>query len=1125
MSAQDQGDHNCVASEMMTMKVKKNKQRKVRMAKKGKVREKTQKKNEHMVSLSIDGKPITVEKGTTVLEAAQKLNIDIPTLCYHKALSPYGACRLCVVEITKGKSKKIQTSCVYPCEEGLEIATDTLELREIRKTMIQLIMARAPNSEKVQEMARSLGVVDTPFVIRDEQCILCGLCVRMCRERMGQDVIGFKGRGDTREIAPPFDVESPRCMVCGACYTICPTAAARLKKMGTKTPRPLLDEFDERLRSRPAIRIPFPQAVPNAAIIDREHCVHFATDKCMICQDMCEAKAIDFNQQEEKIALPVGSVILASGAEAYEGTMRREYGYGRFPNVVTSLEFERILSASGPFHGHIQRPSDGQAPKRIAFIQCVGSREDDYTYCSSVCCMYATKEALIAMEHSPGLDCTIFFMDLRAFGKGFDEYYEKAKKNGVHYIRCRPSSVDEDIETKDLLLKYFEEDGKVQMNTFDMVVLACGLHPSADLQHYARILGIELNKAHFCKTDPLAPTASTREGIYVCGPCSEPKDIPETVTQSSAAAAQAMELLASERHSLITQKEYPPEIDVSKQEPRIGVFICQCGINIGAYVDVSEVVKYTKNLPSVVYAEDNLYTCSQDSQRRIIEMIGTHKLNRVVVASCTPRTHEALFRETIREAGLNPYLFEMANIRDQCSWIHMSEPEEATAKAKDLVRMAVAKAQGLSPLKRVEIDVTQKALVIGGGLAGMMASLSLADQGYQVFLVEKTNALGGHARHIYYTLENGDVPAFLGNLEHRIREHPMIEVCTDAYVKEVNGFIGNYKTVVACAGKKEKTYTHGVIIVATGAQEYQPTEYLYGKDERVITQQELEQLIHMNGHGLFNLEELSSVVMIQCVGSRESDHMYCSRRCCSQAIKNALKLHEINPKLRIFVMYRDIRTYGFKEEFYTKARESGVMFVRYDPEHKPVLTNGSDKLSVSFYDPVLGESVEVHPSMVVLSTGIVPNANNGHIAKMLKVPLNSDGYFLEAHVKLRPVDFATEGIFVAGLAHGPKFMSETISQARAAAARAATILAQDKYYAEATVSQVNEDLCVGCGICSNLCPYEAISMVTENGQRRSKVNEALCKGCGTCVAACPSGAMDQCGFTKHQIMAMIEAMK
>ncbi|MBA7623628.1 Ion-translocating oxidoreductase complex subunit B [subsurface metagenome] len=905
--------------------------------------------------------------------------------------------------------------------------------------------------------------------------------------------------------------------------------------------------------------------MPNAAVIDKEHCVHFLTDKCKICQDLCEAEAIDFDQKEEILDLHVGSVILSCGFEVYDGKKKREYGNGRYENVVTSVEFERILSASGPYQGHIQRPGDRKDPEKIAFIQCVGSRDDEHKYCSSVCCMHATKEAVIAMEHSPELRCTIFYMDLRAFGKGFDEYYEKAKNSGVKYIRCRPSSIEEITESKNLIIKYSDGNGKIRAEEFDMVVLSCGLKPLKQMPELAQKLSIRLNEHGFFQTDTFTPIQSSRKGVFVCGPCTEPKDIPETVTQSSAAAAKTMELLAEKRNTLITRKEYPPELDVSNQEPRIGAFICHCGINIAGYVDVPLVVEYTKTLPHVVYAEDNLYTCSQDSQKRIIEMIKKHKLNRVVVASCTPRTHEPLFRETIQEAGLNPYLFEMANIRDQCSWIHMIEPKEATEKAKDLVKMAVTKAQLLTPLKRVEIDVIQKALVIGGGIAGIVSSLSLARQGFEVFLVEKEKELGGNLRHIYYTIEGDDVKIFLKRIIKQVRNNELIHVFTNAEIESVSGFIGNYETEILIADGTKEEFKHGVVIVATGAQEYQPTEYLYGKDKRVITQRELEELIEeVRGKKQEvrnqnqevrnqkqevrskkqevrsqkqevrskNREEnlascighLASVVMIQCIGSRDNGHPYCSRRCCSQAIKNSLKLLELNPKAKIYVLYRDIRTYGFKEDFYTKARETGVMFIQYDNEKKPLLQNNNSSLEISVFEPVLQENIEIHPDLVVLSTGIVPH-NNDRIAKMLKVPLNSDGYFLEAHVKLRPVDFATEGIFVAGLAHSPKFINETVGQAEAAAARAATILANDKYYAEATVSHVNEELCVGCGVCSSLCPYEAIEIITEDGKRISKVNEALCKGCGTCVAACPSGAMDQYGFTKNQIMAMVEAIK
>jgi heterodisulfide reductase subunit A len=1080
-----------------------------------------------MVDLLIDKKSVQIEPGKTILEACQKLNISIPTLCYHKALTPYGSCRLCVVEITKNGKKFIDTSCTYPVESGIEVATNTPDLLNIRRTMIQLLMARTPGSEKINEIASMLGIHETPFKKLNKDCILCGLCVRVCRERMGRNVLGFAMRGDNRKVMPPFDVSSKRCMACGACYFVCPMVADKLKTMTGKDAVPILDEFDEGLKARPVIHIPFPQAVPNVAIVDKDRCVHLAADGCRICEEYCEAKAIDFQQQEEIVDLNVGAIILACGFDEYDAKGRSEYGYGRYPNVVTSIEFERILSASGPYQGHVLKPSDQSEPQRIAFIQCVGSRDpkSGRNYCSSVCCTYAIKEAIIAKEHARNeLDTTIFYMDIRTYGKGFEAYYERAKKEyGVRFVRAGISNIDEIAESKNLLVHYESEDGQIRQEEFDLVVLSVGLIPKPDADILAKQMRISLNEHGFFKSSEFMPMDTIRDGIYVCGVSSGPKDIPESVTQASGAAAKAMSLLSAARKSLVSVKSYPPELDISKQDIRIGVFICHCGINIGGYVDVPHIVEYARSLPNVACVEQNLYTCSQDTQRKIIDIIKEKQINRVVVASCTPRTHESLFRETIREAGLNPYLFEMANIRDQCSWIHMRATKAATEKAKDLVKMAVSKARLLKPLKRVEIQVLQKALVIGGGITGMVVSLSLAEQGFEVFLVERESELGGHMRHIYYTIEGRNVQNFLKRIIGDVFHHPLIRIYTKATIAAITGFIGNYETEISIGSSGTERVKHGVVVVATGAGEYVPEEYLYGKNNKVVTQRELEQLMSDAG-STQTLENVDSIVMIQCVGSRDERHPYCSRICCSQAVKNALNFYKINPYANIYVLYKDMRTYGFKEDYYQKAREAGVVFIRYDDDHKPQIKAENGSISVSVMEPILGECIDINPDLVVLAAGVEAHRDNSDLAKMLKVPLNAEGFFLEAHVKLRPVDFATEGIFVAGMAHSPKCIDEAISQAEAAAARAVTIIAHDKYYAEATVSYVNEELCAGCGICSKLCPYEAIEMVYENDRRKSKVNEALCKGCGTCASACPSGAIDQYGFTKNQIMAMIHAL-
>ena len=846
---------------------------------------------------------------------------------------------------------------------------------------------------------------------------------------------------------------------------------------------------------------------------------------CKQCVEACEADATDHDMADETIRLNVGSVILAPGYEIFDATLKSEYGYGRYPNVLNSLEFERVLSASGPFSGHVIRPSDQKEPKKIAWIQCVGSRDNSCgnNYCSSVCCTYAIKEAVIAKEHAPSIEPTIFYMDMRTYGKDFEKYYNRAEEEqGVRFVRCRISSVEEDPKTKNLYIKYETEDGQLKEEIFDMVILSVGFVPRENAQELAKKIGIKLNEFGFCVTPEFDPINTTRRGIFVCGAFSGPKDIPETVMEASGAAAKASSIIASERNTLTEKKEYPPEIDVSGEEPRIGLFICHCGINIGAYVDVPSLVEYSKTLPNVAYAEDNLYTCSEDTQRKIVEKIKEHKLNRVIVASCTPRTHEPLFQATIREAGLNPHLFEMANIRDQCSWVHMKEPKKATAKARQLVKMAVAKAALIEPLQTIELDVIQKALVIGGGLAGMISALTIADQGFEVCIVEKEKELGGNLRNIHWTLlEDYDVQPYMRSIIERVEKHPKIHVYKEAQIDKVEGHIGNYITTIK-NGTAKLTVEHGIILVATGAEEYKPNEYLYGKDNRVMTQLELEK--KLAGGTSFGKK---TIVMIQCVGSRDDEHPYCSRVCCGEAIKNSLKIKEKNSDAEIYILYRDMRTYGFRETYYEKARNKGIIFVRYSKDKKPKVKKVKNDLEVETKDLILGEKLLLHADWLILSPAIVPHTGNVELAQKLKVPLNEDNFFLEAHVKLRPVDFATEGIFLAGMAHSPKSITETIAQAYGAASRALIIISKDKYYTDAPIAYVDENLCSGCGVCEKMCSYGAIEMITEieggKTKRLAHVLEGVCKGCGSCVSACPSGAIEQKGFKREQIISMIDA--
>jgi heterodisulfide reductase subunit A len=904
-------------------------------------------------------------------------------------------------------------------------------------------------------------------------------------------------------------LDQEKCTGCGVCAQECPVEA--------------IDCFNEGLSNRAAISVKFPQAVPLVFSIDQDVCIG-----CGCCKGVCKANAIDYTLEDKFTTLNVGAVILALGFDEYDPSITNHYGYGKYLNVVTSTEFERILSASGPHSGLILRPSDGTIPKKIAFLQCVGSRDKRKggEWCSSVCCMYTAKEAVIAKEHMDIISPTIFSMDIRACGKDFDKYIERAKEEyGVRYIRSRISQVKEDPETNNLILQYEKEDGKIINEIFNLVVLAVGAQPHNSAKELAEKVGIKLNEYGFCKTSPFNAIETSREGIYTCGMFSEPKDIPETVVEASAAAAAVNVLLADKRNTLVTKKELPPEITVDLYPPRIGVFICHCGINIGGVVNVPEVVEYANNLPDVVYAERNLYTCSADTQSNMKERIREYKLNRVIVASCTPRTHEPLFQGTIREAGLNKYLFDLANIRDQCSWVHMHQPKEATEKAKDLVRMAVAKTRKLIPLEEQKVNVIHKGLVIGGGVSGMTAALNLANQGYEVFLVEKSDKLGGFSNNIYQTIEGHDVQEFLENIIQKVNDHKLINVFLNTRIDSIGGYVCNFTTKITLNKKEKKEFQHGIIIVATGAHEYEPKEgeFLFGKDNKVILQSELEKI-------LFNepdkIKQLKSLVMIQCVGSRNEEHPYCSRICCAEAIKNALKAKEINPEINIVVLYRDIRTYGFKEKYYDEARKKGIIFLRFDENNPPQIKSENSKLRVGVILPDR-EIVNINTDFLVLSAGIVAEGvANEELAKMLKVPINEDNFFLEAHVKLRPSDFATDGIFLCGTARCTATIRESIAQANSAAARATTILAKDILITEGIISHVDPSLCIGCNRCAEVCNYGAVGVNYEKGLMVSEVNPLLCKGCGDCAAECPAEAITMSHFGRAQIEPMIaEAAK
>jgi heterodisulfide reductase subunit A-like polyferredoxin len=846
--------------------------------------------------------------------------------------------------------------------------------------------------------------------------------------------------------------------------------------------------------------------------------------ECLQCVAICKAGAINHQMNGEVIHFNVGSIILSPGFDEFDANRLAAYGYGRLPNVITSIQFERILSASGPFQGNLLRPSDRTAPKKVAWIQCAGSRDmkgnGGNEYCSSVCCMYAIKEAVIAKEHHHEVEPTIFYMDIRAHGKDFDAYFERAKKEyGVRFVRSMISRVAERPKTKDLVIAFVDAEGKLKEEEFNLVVLSVGLTPSRGAKEVAGKLGLELDAHGFCKTEEFSPLQTSQPGVYVCGAFQGPKDIPETVAQASGAVAAASSLLSDVRGTLAKKKVYPEEREVGGEKPRIGVFVCHCGINIGGVVNVPEVREYARTLEDVVYVDENLYTCSQDTQEKIKKAVEENQLNRVVVASCSPRTHEPLFQETIREIGLNKYLFEMTNIRDQCSWVHMQQPKEATEKAKELLRMAVAKSHLLQPLKEPLVEVIKKGLVIGGGLSGMKAALGLAKQGFDCALVERESELGGNLRHIYHTLEGNDPQRLLQKTINEVLENSRIQVFTKSELKSLNGYIGNFKSIISTNGT-EKEIDHGVVIVAVGAKESTPTEYLYGRDPRVITQKELEEKIGLHGG---ELSRSRHIAMIQCVGSRTPEHPNCSRICCSVAVKNALKFKEKHPETKVTVLYRDIRTYGLMEQYYTRARTQGIEFVQYDLDSKPDLSIAEGNLLLKVKDKILGEEISLRPDLVVLASSILPYENET-LAKMLKVPLTADGFFLEAHMKLRPVDFATDGIFLAGLAHFPKSISESISQADAAVARATASVAKGYVSVIPTISEVDQTRCVGCGLCELLCPFNAIRVVETGKGSKAETIAASCKGCGVCSASCPQKAATVHHFSDEQLIAQIEAL-
>lgn len=830
----------------------------------------------------------------------------------------------------------------------------------------------------------------------------------------------------------------------------------------------------------------------------------------------------------KKMEIKVGAIILSPGFEPFDPKVMKEYHYGEFQNVVTSMDYERLLCSTGPYQGEILRSSDKRHPHNVAWVQCVGSRqviEGGNSYCSAVCCTYTQKQVILTKDHDADARCTVFHNDIRSYGKDFERYFQRTEAlPGIRFFRSYVSIVKEDPITKNVTIRYSTPDEGVKEEEFDMVVLSIGMNPPVDVQDIVKKFGIELNEHNFCKLNQINPMETNKPGIFVSGALQGPIDIPESVFSASGAGSQVGELLKYRRGNLAKERVYPPEQDLSQEEPRVGVFVCHCGANIGRVVNVPETVEYCKTLPNVVYAQEQLFSCATNSAKEITDMIKEKGLNRVVVAACSPRTLEPLFRDTLREAGINQYYYEMANIREHNSWVHSKEKEEATKKAHDLIRMSVARACHLEPLQEFDLPVDKRALIVGGGVAGMNCALSIANQGHDVFIIEKEKELGGNSRKVYRTLQGLDVQAYLKDLVSKINEHPLIHVYTDATIIEATGYIGNFVTTVK-SGRETTEIKHGAVVIAIGADVYKPTEYLYGEDERVLTNLELEEKIVKEDEKVMNAQ---SIVMIQCVGCRNEDRNYCSRICCSGSVKNALMLKEKNPDADIYILFRDMRTYGFNEDYYREAASKEVRFIRYESEDKPVVEPGEAEdgrpvLKVTATDYILNKKLELDADIVSLAAAIIPSESTKDIANLFKVTLSLDGFFKEAHVKLRPVEFATDGVYLCGLAHYPKFMQETINQSYGAAGRVLTLLSNDVVTASGSVCEIEEKRCMGCGACVNVCTYGALELRETRQGKKAFINPVLCKGDGLCNSKCPTGAIKLKHYTDDEIVAELDA--
>ncbi|MBD3227114.1 MAG: FAD-dependent oxidoreductase [Candidatus Lokiarchaeota archaeon] len=910
-------------------------------------------------------------------------------------------------------------------------------------------------------------------------------------------------------------VDVVKCTGCQKCIQNCPV---------------LVDsEYNSNLCKRHAIYMDFPQQVPMVATIDKEHCIN-----CKMCVQTCTSEAINHEMEPKDQILHAGAVILALGADEFDPSIKEEYGYGIYENVITSLTFERLTHPTGPVSAKIIRPSDGKRPKKIIMVNCVGARDlqIDKEYCNKICCMFSLKNARNMKMHEPDAEVYICYIDIRAAGKLFEHYYRTTKEQyGVNFIRGRVAEILEDPETKNLLVRVNDtlNDEVIELEDVELVVLNCSVEESKDSIELLNRLNIEIDETdNFIKEKHpnLDSILTNVPGIFAIGIAHGPRDGTDSIAEAKAAASASTSLL-----SLPGYKEKKRDLkDVEGKEPRIGVFVCHCGGVISDTVDSKRVAEEVRDLQNVVYSTDYLFMCSKPGQELIKENIKEKNLNRIVVASCSPVSHESTFRECVEEVGLSRFYFTgPINIREHIAMVHRDNPDLATEKAIEMVKGEIARARYLDNVPLRKIDLESSILIVGGGVSGISAALDLAAKGFDIIIIERNKKIGGRLNKLYKTFPKKiSADDLLDELKSRLDKFDNITIYTSAEIEELDGYIGNYSIKVRLKEQdnKEMEINAGTILVMIGTKEWEPPRgyYKYGELDNVLTSIEFEEKLKNK-----SFKKGDRFVFIQCAGSRagkdEIGNSYCSRVCCNFSIMNSIILREEIPDSEVYVLYKEyIRAFGrYMEENYNSSQLIGVNYVRWDPPNAPTIRKyeRSDEIEVKVYDSLLRKELNLKTDYVVLSVGQEAPEGIEKVCRILGLTRSEDGFVEELHLKFHPVETKVPGIYTS--ATFPKDIADTIALARGAASMSG--ITQRGVELEMIVSDVDLDECVGCGICEAVCPYEAISMKDLSPYKIvSETDEIKCQGCGICVASCPVGARDLRWWKDIQILSQIDAI-